>query len=315
MLLRSAVWTVLLALGLCANADARLLLLASQDSSLYRSFQQGFEVGLNALTLPATQRQEFVFTLASDYRSGDEADSEDVIIAAGVEAAKKVASLNIGDSRVIYTMLPLTSYRWLGDNKMLVENHKVLFIDQPPHRYVNLIQAALPSIGSLGYLYGEVSAEHIDGLKQAADEKQIGLNANALQPRQRLEKTLLKLMLGNDAILVLPDPYMFNRRTIQRLLLASLRRRTPLIAYSESYVKAGALLALFTSPKQIGRQTAELAHCMVEACADNAEREYFPKYFSVRANAIVARQFGIDLPSEDVLAKQLELSYSNKDKN
>jgi len=190
-----------------------------------------------------------------------------------------------------------------------------VFIDQPAHRYVNLAQAAFPSIGSLGYLHGEVSAEHIKGLKQAADESQVRLNTVALQPGQRLVKTLNKLVLDNDVILVLPDPYLFNRRTMQSLLLASLRRKTPLIAYSESYVKAGALLALFSSPEQIGKQTAELIHCLAEACADDAVREYFPKYFSVRVNDVIARQLGLDLPPEDVLATQLEFVCTNKDKN
>lgn len=79
-----------------------------------------------------------------------------------------------------------------------------------------------------------------------------------------------------------------------------------MIAYSESYVKAGALLALFSSPQQIGRQTAELVNCFVVACDDLAIKEHHPKYFSVRVNKVVARQFGITTPTADEIETQLE---------
>ena len=294
--------TVLLVLGICANADARLLLLASQDSGLYRSFQQGFEAGLTSASLD----QGVSFTLVSDYRPAAQANSGNFIIAAGVEAAKKVASINIGDSRVIYTMLPLSSYHWLRENNLLIENHQVLFVDQPLYRFVNLAQIAFPSIKILGYLHGDVSAEHTENLRQDTVRQKIKLKDVSLQPGRHLTKVLDKLMSDSDAVLVLPDPFLFNRRAVQSVLLASLRRKTPLIAYSESYVKAGALLALYSSPEQIGRHTAELVNCLIKAC-DAENQENYPKYFSVQVNNVVARQLGYKLAPADELQTLLEL--------
>jgi len=301
MLLRSTVWTVLLVLGICANVDARLLLLASQDSGLYRSFQQGFEGQLTSASLD----QGVTFILASDYRPSVQADSGNIIIAAGVEAAKKVATFNIGDSRVIYTMLPLSSYQWLRENDLLIERHQVLFIDQPSYRFVDLARIAFPSIKRLGYLHGEVSAKHIKGLRQAASEYEIQINDVSLQPGRRLVKILDELVVDSDVVLALPDPFLFNRRTVQSLLLASLRRKTPLIAYSESYVKAGALLALYSSPEQIGRHAAELVNCWVEECGVGVQKNH-PRYFSVQVNNIVARQLGLNVAPADELQGLLE---------
>lgn len=302
MLLRRVILTLLLVLGVCANADARLLLLASQDSVLYRSFQQGFEAGLTS----ASVDEGIIFTLASDYKPAAQAGSGNIIIVAGVEAAKKVASINIGDSRVIYTMLPLSSYRWLRDNNILFENHQVLFIDQPPDRFVELAQIAFSSMKTLGYLHGDVSAKHTKNLRQATTTHNIQLKDVGLQSGRHLAKVLDKLMSGSEAVLVLPDPFLFNRRTVQSLLLASLRRKTPLIAYSESYVKAGALLALYSSPEQIGRHTAELVNCLVKIC-DAENRENYPKYFSVQVNHVVARQLGYKLAPANELQRLLEL--------
>lgn len=302
MLLKRVVWTVLLVLGVCANADARLLLLASQDSGLYRSFQQGLEAGLSSASLD----QGMTFTLASDYRPAAQANSGNIIIAAGVEAAKKVASINIGDSRVVYTMLPQSSYKWLRENNLLLEKHQVLFVNQPLYRFVNLTQIAFPSIKTLGFMHGDVSAEHTGNLRQDAARKKIQLNDVSLQPGRHLTKAMDKLMYGSDAVLVLPDPFLFNRRTVQSLLLASLRRKTPLIAYSESYVKAGALLALYSSPEQIGRQTAELVNCLTQGCGVESQKNY-PRYFSVQVNNVVARQLGYKLAPASELQRLLEL--------
>lgn len=313
MLLKKAVLVVLLAVGVCTNASARLLLLTSQESSLYSAFQQGFEVGLE----PASLDHGITYSLASDYQSADlgdsgidsgvdsGVDSGNVIIAAGVEAAKKVATLKVADTRVIYTMLPLSSYQWLQENNLLIENHQVLFVDQPSYRFVNLAQAAFPSIETLGFLHGEVSGRYVESLSQAALANKMSFNAVSLKPGREMAKIMGDLMNSSDAVLALPDPFLFNRRTVQSLLLASLRRKTPLIAYSESYVKAGALLALYSSPEQIGRHTAELVNCLMEKCSDSQQKNY-PRYFSVQVNSVVARQLGFRLPPVHVLQAELE---------
>ncbi len=293
---------VLLALGICANVNARLLLLASQDSVLYNSFQQGFEAGL----APASLDQGVTFTLAADYTPATQPNSGNIIIVAGVEAAKKVASINIGDSQVIYTMLPLSSYRWLHENNVLFENHQVLFVDQPLNRFVDLAQVAFSSMKTLGYLHGDISAKHTKNLRKITANHGIQLKNVSLQSGRQLAKVLNKLMSGSDAVLVLPDPFLFNRRTVQSLLLASLRRKTPLIAYSESYVKAGALLALYSSPEKIGLHTAELVNCLVTLC-DKKKQENYPKYFSVKVNHLVARQLGYQLMSANDLQDLLKL--------
>ncbi len=302
MLLRRIVWTVLLVLAICSNANARLLLLASHDSDLYLSFQQGLETGLTSAGLD----QGITLALASDYSPAVQANTGNIIIVAGLEAAKKIATIDVGDSRVIYTMLPFSSYQWLRKNNVLLENHQVLFVDQPLYRFVNLAQIAFPSINTLGYLHGDVSVKHMDELRQATVAHNIQLDDASLQSGRRLTKILDKLMLGSDVVLALPDPFLFNRRTVQSLLLASLRRKTPLIAYSESYVKAGALLALYSSPEQIGQHTAELVNCLTGACGTGSQ-EHYPRYFSVQVNNVVARQLGYVLAPAPELKSLLEL--------
>ncbi len=308
MIAKKAVWTVLIGLVLCADVQARLLLLVSQESPLYHSFRQAFEAAL----LPAETGQEMRYLLADEYQPDDTLTPDSVVVAAGVEAAKTVAQAEFKEVSVIYTMLPLSSYHWLRDNDMLARNHKVVLIDQPAYRFINLARIALPDIKSLGYLYGEVSAEHTQPLIAAAERQQIKLQPVALQNDRRLATTLRGAVMDNDAILVLPDPYLFNRRAIQTLLLASLRGRKPLIAYSESYVKAGALLALYSSPEQLGRQSAEMVNCHSNECPLYSGPEHHPQYFSVKLNNAIARQLGLTVPSVEAIQAQLEALESKR---
>lgn len=308
MIAKKAVWTVLIGLALCADVQARVMLLVSQESPLYHSFRQAFEAAL----LPAETGQEMRYLIADEYQLDDTLTPDSVVVAAGVEAAKTLAQVEFKEVNVIYTMLPLSSYHWLRDNGMLARNHKVVLIDQPDYRFINLARIALPDIKSLGYLYGEVSAEHMQSLIVAAERQQIKLQPVALQNDRRLVTTLRGAVMANDAILVLPDPYLFNRRAIQTLLLASLRGRKPLIAYSESYVKAGALLALYSSPEQLGRQSAEMVNCYLNECPLYSGPEHHPQYFSVKLNNAIARQLGLTVPSVEAIEARLEALESKR---
>lgn len=300
---KKATCIILLALlAWCTNAHARLLFLVSQESSLYTAFQQGFESNFEAAETP----RQISYLLADTLKTSETLALYDVIVVAGVKAAKKLAQVSVGDSKVIYTMLPLSSYQWLQENKLLVDNHQVLYIDQPPYRFINLVKTALPTVNTLGYLHGDISITHSEKLGVAADEYQIKLNDVMLNPEQRLMSTLQSLVVDSDAVVVLPDPYLFNRRTVQALLLASLRQRKPLIAYSESYVNAGALMALFSSPEQIGRHTAELVSCSNTKCSESTAIEHYPKYFSVSLSRVIARQLGFVTPPVDEIERELQ---------
>ncbi len=298
---KKTAWIVLVALVCCANVQARLLFLSSQESPLYKTFQQGFESSLAM----SEQTPQISYLLAGALESSDALAIYDTIVVAGVEAAKTLAQASIGDSKVIYTMLPLSSYQWLKDNQLLADNHQVLFIDQPAYRFINLIKTALPAVNTLGYLHGDVSVAYSQKLEIAAKQHEIEIKDVRLNAEQRLMSTLQDLVRGSDAVVVLPDPYLFNRRTVQGLLLASLRQRKPVIAYSESYVKAGALMALFSSPEQIGHHTAELVSCIEQNCTDATIIEQYPKYFSVRVSRVISRQLGLTISPVEEIERQL----------
>ena len=62
-----------------------------------------------------------------------------------------------------------------------------------------------------------------------------------------------------EVLLAVADPEVYNGTTVSNILLATYRAQLPVVAFSPAYVNAGALLALYSTPRQIGTQAAGLA--------------------------------------------------------
>lgn len=285
------------------SAQARLLLVVSQDSGLYQQFESGFEEGLSELgNALVVKRADKLNKLVMDPFK--------VVVVAGVEAAKALYEHPPRDVHVLYTLMPRSSYAALKDSGMLVGRAHVLYIDQPPYRFVRLVKTAMPEVKKLGFLSGEVSVEHAQDIHREAVEFQLEVFSGQVDADIKFNSVLKQVLSPSEALLVLPDPYLYNRRAIQAVLLASFRHQKPLFAYSESFVKAGALAALYSTPTQIGQFSAELAECLYDTCKLQKPAKFYPKYFSVSINEVVARQLGLSIDKASRLEKALQVLES-----
>jgi ABC-type uncharacterized transport system substrate-binding protein len=76
-----------------------------------------------------------------------------------------------------------------------------------------------------------------------------------------------------------------------------------MMGFSPAYVRAGAMLALYSSPAQIGNQSARVVQGVLSGMA--LQPVQMPTEFVVGVNANVARSLGFRL-SEDALRIQLQ---------
>ncbi len=115
----------------------------------------------------------------------------------------------------------------------------------------------------------------------------------------------LEHLLGaSDMLLVLPDALLYNKNDIQGVLLTSYRYHVPLIGYSQALVRAGAIVALYSKPQQIGYHAAEVAIRNLDTGELPAPQ--YPKYFTVSINQQVARSLNISMPDEIELQTALQ---------
>lgn len=114
----------------------------------------------------------------------------------------------------------------------------------------------------------------------------------------------LQRVTTDPAVLVAtPDNEVFNSYSLQNVLLATYRQRSPVLGFSPAYVRAGAVLGLYVTPAQIGRQAAEMAKAVLAGAP--LPQPQTPRYFEIGTNPQVAHSLGIDLEAPEVLRARL----------
>ncbi len=115
---------------------------------------------------------------------------------------------------------------------------------------------------------------------------------------------LRKLRGQVDFVICLPDSTLYNKTTVEPLILSSLELRLPLVGFSLSFVKAGAAVGVYPDFADIGRQTALMALRCLEGGSET--REETPHRTMVAANQRVLHLIGRDYhqKGEEVLLVQ-----------
>ena len=180
-----------------------------------------------------------------------------------------------------------------------------LFLDQPISRHLQLVRVAQPRARTVGVVLGPSQSVLQAELTQAASNAGLRLSAIALTGSGDLFTSLQTLLPNVDALLLFPDPLVVNRSSIQNLMLTTYRQRVPVVGYSQNLVDAGALVAVYSTPQQIGQQVAETIQRMLSARQWELLPPAYPKYFTVKTNSSVARSLDIEVPNEALLAQRM----------
>lgn len=229
--------------------------------------------------------------------AGQSLPEADLVIAAGMKASIEVARAQ--PAAMLAVLVPKEGVGKLeSDYPALLNggNHifSAVYLDQPVKRQLDLILAALPGIHSIGVLYSEPPGE-LAALRKIAGAKKLELHEQSTTSFANLFVSLQTLLLSSDVLLALPDTEVYNASTIRNILLATYRNKVPLIGISPGYVKAGALCAVFSTPKQIAEQSANLVLEFIGSHTLPAAQ--YAKQFDVLVNAQVARSLGLNIRS------------------
>jgi hypothetical protein len=96
-----------------------------------------------------------------------------------------------------------------------------------------------------------------------------------------------------DFVIAEPDPDLYNSATIKPLVLESLSRQLPILGFSATFVRAGALVGVYPDFKDLGRQTGELvARILQNNGSPRADAEV--RDVVVMVNTRVARMLGLE---------------------
>ncbi len=218
------------------------------------------------------------------------------VVAIGATAQRAMQELFADDATpppLLSLLVPRFAFERIADpGRLRAGTLSAVFLDQPPARQLDLIRLALPEARNLGMLVGAESKAHVVAFDKAAKERGISLVAGQAEA-DSLFATLQSMLPEVDALLAVPDPAIFNSQTASNILMATYRSQLPLIGFSPAYVKAGALLAVYSTPLQIGTRGGELLR---QALAGrNLPPPQWPNDFVVSVNQDVARSLGFVL--------------------
>lgn len=181
-----------------------------------------------------------------------------------------------------------------------------LITAQPDCRHILLIKSINPKWSTVGVLSSIDSLDIAAALTKCAIRQNMDLQVYAIIDKSDLLTTLEMAVVDNKVLLAIIDPFIYNRHTVKNILLTAYRHRKPVIGYSESFVQAGAVAAIYTSPESIGDKAAEIISRFFDKNWQFDKNVYTTDDFSVSTNTQVATSLDIALPATESIRKSIK---------
>lgn len=232
------------------------------------------------------------------------AENSELVIALGVKALEASSKLKL-TTPVLGVFTPLPTFNsLLASSRRELGNFSAIVLDQPYSRRFSLIKTVLPEAKNLGVLLGPNSLLDVEDIRDTGELAQFNILQESIRQQSDLIPHLTTLLEISDALMAVPDSLVYTRETVQPILLTSYRHQKPVFGFSQSYVRAGALAAVYSTSKQLAKQAAEISIKSQQALSILPPPQA-PKYFSVALNYQVARSLNIQIADENTINKKM----------
>lgn len=203
------------------------------------------------------------------------------------------------------TLLPDLAFRAAVDKTRPGRRSvSAVVLDQPIARQFAMIQRALPARQRIAVLAGPQTRPYLKVLEREAQLRGMQLIAgSAIVDPEDIFPSLKMILEQADVVLALPDTLVYNGASLQNILLTTYRARVPVVTFSPAYVKAGALLAMYSTPAQVAREVVGLLRHW--RAGQPLPEPVSPEEFAVIANPRVASSLGIGLDDAAQIAEDL----------
>jgi len=218
-----------------------------------------------------------------------------IFVGLGVRATQSLLAVDV-NAPVLSTLIPRRSFEQLlrASGRKASDQLSAIYLDQSLRRQIALVRLALPQAQQIGVLLGPDSVAKLPELRTQAQGAALLVRPAEVASDQALFPALREVLDGSDVFLALADPVVFNSTSIQNILLSSFRARVPMMAFSTAYVRAGASLALYSSPTQVGKQAGLVVMAALRS-GHLPEQPIEPDDFLVDVNPNVTRALGLTL--------------------
>ena len=178
-----------------------------------------------------------------------------------------------------------------------------IVLDQPAERQIALIRLALPGHERIATIAGPETPALARALAAAAVRSGLDARSAEVADIPALYPALRSVLEQTAVLVITPDGQVFNSQTVHHVLLTAFRLHAPVLGFSAAYVRAGAVLGLYTTPAQAGTEAATVVRQMLAGQVLPPPTHH--ALFEVGVNPTVAHALGIQLPPADVLTAAL----------
>ncbi|MGR3218655.1 MAG: ABC transporter substrate-binding protein [Candidatus Anammoxibacter sp.] len=167
----------------------------------------------------------------------------------------------------------------------------------PIKEQIQKLKTVIPYVKELGVIYSYADSPCIvNEAKDIAEQLGIKLILKMVRSEKSVPKALRNLIKKVDCLWLVPDPMVVTKASFEFLLMSSFENSVPIMAYSEEFVKAGALLSLSPDYCKIGVQAARIVDDILggKPCPDVQQ----PDFTMFSLNLKTAEKMGIKIPLE-----------------
>lgn len=286
--------TLFFVLSPWARAESIALIL-NDDSPPFREFASQLEETLRG--------SDWRIKYRGSSRQNTPNGKFDLIITAGGEALRSILNSN-PRSPVLATLITEANFRTLLTSQRVPVETSAIVLDQPPHRQTRLIRLMFPEAKQIGMLFSPQTASQRSSFLTELNRQTLQLQSEIVSSEEQVVPAIDQLLARGDLLLAHPDTAIYSRNTIKPIFITAYRHRRPVVAFSATLAKAGAVVALYSTPTQIGEQTGQ--HLLNRFKPDNTI--LYPKRFSLDINQSVAESFGLRLPEANELLQRLMMA-------
>ena len=276
----------------CVYAEKTAVVIKSQNLSAYNEVMEGFkgECIQNNITIKS------IYDLKGKMKIGRRIirkigkEKPDIVLTIGV-LATTIAKEELKDIPMVFCMvINHERFQLTGPNITGIATE--VAIEEQLEGY----QSILDPLQDLGVIYDPSKTGNIIEIAETkVKDTGINLVKYEIKSPKKVSEALENLIGRIDALWLLPDSTVVTKKSFGLIKSTTLENKIPLLCTSDVFVKAGALAAVFSDYKYVGRQAAQLAKEILSQSASGSLGIVNPDKFNLAINSDTAEKLGLTL--------------------
>lgn len=160
---------------------------------------------------------------------------------------------------------------------------------------LTIIKRFFPNVKRVGIIYSSGSTQVYNETLKACDEIGFQLVGEKVDSRKEFSETLKKIFRRVDIFVMIPDQRVYFSRSIEHLLIESVKKKLPVAGLSSLHTQAGALISFESDYSDLGRQAGEIAFRILKGEKPVDIPTSRPRKIKYSLNLRVAERLGLEI--------------------